>query len=186
MTLIFWEKNSYLLKCERIYIEWGWMMKRYLKHKMFSWSIRYSVKDENDNARLIAKQDLSTNELYIYNLDDIEVAHIRRKMPSLRQCYLVEIDDRVVCEIAKEFRFFRPVYRLKGLPWRLEGDFQARKYSLIDGEKQIMQLSKKWSLWGGTYQLDIMDPCNELLCLCIALAVEHALVEYNDRRSGTG
>ncbi|MCL1808016.1 MAG: hypothetical protein FWG31_09995 [Oscillospiraceae bacterium] len=35
--------------------------------------------------------------------------------------------------------------------------------------------------WGDSYELDIADPQNELLCLCVALAVDCALDAKNTK-----
>jgi len=75
----------------------------------------------------------------------------------------------------KEFTVFKQSYRIEGLPWRMDGDLWAHEYSLYNGDQQVMQMSKKWISWGDSYELDIADPQNELLCLCVTLAVDCAL-----------
>jgi uncharacterized protein YxjI len=53
-----------------------------------------------------------------------------KKMWSGLPRYYIEINGHVVGEIVKERTFLKPKYRLDGLPWRLESDFWAHKYSL--------------------------------------------------------
>ena len=48
-----------------------------------------------------------------------------------------------------------------------------------------MRLSKKWFSWGDSYELDIADQRNELLCLCVALAVDCALAMQNAAAAGS-
>jgi uncharacterized protein YxjI len=43
-----------------------------------------------------------------------------------------------------------------------------------------MSLSKKWFTWGDSYELDIADPRDEVLCLCITLSVDCVLAAQND------
>ena len=48
----------------------------------------------------------------------------------------------------------------------------AHEYSLEDYKGIVMSMSKHWFTWGDSYELDIVDPDNEVLCLCIALAID--------------
>jgi uncharacterized protein YxjI len=157
-------------------------MKLYLKQKVFSWRDRFYVKDENGKDRFAVEGEIFTwgKKLHVYNESGTEVAFIRQKVWSWLPRYFVEIGGRVACEIVKEITFFKQRYRLEGLPWRLEGDFWAHEYSLnSNGGRQIMRLSKKWFSWGDSYELDIVNPQDELLCLCVALAVDCALASQH-------
>ena len=160
-------------------------MKLYLKQKVFSWRDRFFAKDEYGNDRYAVEGELFTwgKKLHVYDSFGTEVAFIRQKVWSWRLRYFIEIGGRVVCEMVKEFTLFRPRYSLLGLSWQLDGDFWAHEYSLTDGVRPIMRLSKKWFLWGDSYELDIADPRNELLCLCVALAVDCALAAQNEANS---
>jgi len=157
-------------------------MKLYLKQKVFSWRDRFFAKDENGNDRYAVEGEIFTwgKKLHVYDVNGKEAAYIRQKVWAWRPRFFVEIDGCVVCEIVKEFTFFKPSYRLEGLSWRLDGDFWAHEYSLTDGGRVIMRLSKKWFTWGDSYELDISNPRDELLCLCVALAVDCVLAMEND------
>lgn len=152
-------------------------MKLYLKQKVFSWRDRFFAKDENGGDRFAVEGEFLSwgKKLHVYDSSGAKAAFIRQKVFSFLPRYFVEINGRVVCEIVKEFTLLRPKYRLEGLPWRVGGDFWAHEYSLCDQNRQVMRLSKKWFTWGDSYELDITDPRDELLCLCVALAVDCAL-----------
>jgi uncharacterized protein YxjI len=160
-------------------------MKLYLKQKVFSWRDRFYVKDEKGNDRFAVEGEILSwgKKLHVYNSGGVEVAFIRQKVWSWLPRFFVEVDGRVVCEVVKEFTFFRQRYRLEGLRWRLDGDFWAHEYSLNDNERQIMRLSKRWFTWGDSYELDIVDPQDEMLCLCVALAVDCALASQQTTNS---
>jgi uncharacterized protein YxjI len=151
-------------------------MKLYLKQKVFSWRVRFYAKDENGNDCYAVEGEIFTwgKKLHIYEADGLEAAYIRQKVLSWLPRYYIEVGNRVVCEIVKEFTFFRQSYRIEGLTWHLEGDIWAHEYMLHENGRQIMRLSKKWFTWGDSYELDIADPQNELLCLRVALAVDCA------------
>jgi uncharacterized protein YxjI len=46
-----------------------------------------------------------------------------------------------------------------------------------------MRLSKKWFTWGDSYELDIVNPQDELLCLCVTLSVDYALASQQASNS---
>jgi len=153
-------------------------VKLYIKQRVFSWRDRFFVKDEAGYDRYAAEGELFTwgKKLHIYDASGAEVAFVWQKVMSFLPRFFVEINGREVCEIVKEFTFFRHSYRISGMPWHLNGDFLAHEYSLDDSSgRQVMWMSKKWFTWGDSYELDIPDVRNELLCLCIALAVDCAM-----------
>ena len=163
-------------------------MKLYLKQKVFSWRDRFFVKDEDGYDRYSVQGEILSlgKRLRIYDSDGTEVAFIRQKVMSWLPRFFVEINGQVVCTIVKELTFFRQSYRVEGLPWHLTGDFWAHEYSLDENGREIMRLSKKWFSWGDSYELDITDSQNELMCLCIALAVDCALAAQNAAVAAAG
>jgi len=160
-------------------------MKLYLKQKLFSWGDRFLAKDENGNDRFSIEGEIFTwgKKLHVYDRNGKKAAFIRQKVFSWRPRYVIEIGGRVVCEIVKEFTLLKPSYRLEGTSWRLSGNFWAHDYSLDDGRRNLMRLSKKWFSWGDSYELNIADPNNELLCLCVALAVDCVLDSESNANS---
>jgi uncharacterized protein YxjI len=152
-------------------------MRLYLRQKVFSWRDRFFVYDEFGNERYYVEGEIFSwgKKLHVYDINGMEAAFIRQKVMSWMPRFFVEIGDRVVCEIVKELTLFRQSYRIEGLPWHMHGDFWAHEYSLENNGFQVMNLSKKWFTFGDSYELDIANPQDELLCLCVALAVDCAL-----------
>jgi len=152
-------------------------MKLYMKQKVFSWRDRFFVKDESGNDRYSVQGEILSlgKRLHVYDSDGAEVAFISQKLMSWLPRFFVEINGRLACTIVKEFTLFRQSYRVEGLPWHLTGDFWAHEYSLTENGREIMRLSKKWFTWGDSYEMNIADSQNALMCLCIALAVDCAL-----------
>lgn len=154
-------------------------MKLYMKQKVFSWTDRFHVVDEQGNPRYDVEGELFSwgKKLHIYNSGGQEVAFIRQKVMSWLPRYFVEIDGAVVATIVKEFTFFNQSYSMEGLPWQMEGDFWAHEYVMYDSRQEVMRLSKAWFTWGDSYELEIFDPRNEVLCLSVALAVDCAVAQ---------
>lgn len=154
-------------------------MKLYMKQKVFSWTDRFHVVDEQGNPRYDVEGELFSwgKKLHIYDSSGQEAAFIRQKVMSWLPRYFVEIDGAVVATVVKEFTFFSPSYYVEGLPWQMEGDFWAHEYVMYDDRQEVMHMSKAWFTWGDSYELEIFDPRNELLCLSVALAVDCAVAQ---------
>lgn len=148
-------------------------MKLYIKQKVFSWRDRFAVKDEYQNDRWFAQGEIFTlgRKLHVYDANGNEAAFIRRKLLSLLPRYYIEIGGRSY-EFVKEFTILRPKYTIRNLDWMVDGNFLAHEYAVTDSNGSVMQISKAWLSWGDFYELDINDNQNELLCLCVALAID--------------
>lgn len=148
-------------------------MKLYIKQKVFSWRDRFFVKDETGHDKYVVEGTFFTwgRKLHVYDSKGKEVAFIRRKVFSFLPKYYIEINSKTVM-LSKNWSFIRPRFHLVGLPWTMEGDFWAHEYTLKENQERIMEMSKHWFTWGDSYELDIKNPDNELVCLCIALTVD--------------
>jgi uncharacterized protein YxjI len=148
-------------------------MKLYIKQKVFSWRDKFAVKDESERDRWFAQGEVFTlgRKLHVYDAGGAETAFIRQKLLSLLPRYYIEIDSKEY-EIVKEFTLLRPKYTIRSLGWTVGGNFLEHNYTVTGGNGDIMRISKAWLSWGDSYELDIADPQNELLCLCAALAID--------------
>ena len=148
-------------------------MKLYIKQKVFSWRDKFAVWDEQEQERWFAQGELFSwgRKLHICDTGGREAAFIRQKLMSFLPRYFIEIGGNVYT-LVKEFTLFRPRYRLEGMPWTMSGEFLAHEYEVTDGAECVMRMSKHWFTWGDSYELDIPRPENELLALCVALAVD--------------
>ena len=148
-------------------------MKLYIKQRVFSWRDRFAVKDEFENDRWFAQGEVFTlgRKLHVYNAVGAEVAFIRQKLLSFLPRYYIEIGGNEF-EFVKELTFLRPRYTIRNLDWTVDGNFFEHDYAVTDSRGDVMRISKAWLTWGDFYELDISDPQNELLCLCVALAID--------------
>ena len=160
-------------------------MKLYMKQKVFSWREKFFIKDEEGNDCYTIKGEVFSigRKLHVTNAAGEEVAFIHQKIPALKPRFFVEINGKEVCEIVREYKLFKQNYRIEGLPWHMEGDFAGHDYNLKSNDGIVMNLTKKWFSWGDSYELDIADPQNAVLCLCIAMAIELVLQEQEEEES---
>ena len=148
-------------------------MKLYIKQKVFTWRDRFAVKDEAQRDRWFAQGEILSlgRKLRVYDASGAEVAFIRKKMLSFLPRYYLELNGTEY-EFVKEFSLLRPKYTIRNLGWTINGDIWGHEYAVTSSFGQIMRISKAWLTWGDFYELDISDVQNELLCLCVALAID--------------
>jgi uncharacterized protein YxjI len=150
------------------------LSKLYIKQEVFSLGGYFYVKDESGFDKYNVQGEFFSfgKKLHVYDSAGNEAAFIRQKIMSLIPRYVIKVHGSNIYEIEKEFTFFKPGFYLEGIDWRLDGDFWAHNYYLQEGANTIMEMKKHWFTWGDSYELDIYDPKDELLCLCIVLAVD--------------
>lgn len=149
-------------------------MRLYIKQKVFSWSDEFTVKDEQGNDKYYVKGELFSfgHKLHVYDTNHREVAYIAQKVFAWMPQFLITINGQEVGRLVKKMTFFKPSYYIEGSDLELGGDFFEYDYTLSAHGKSIMKLSKEWFTWGDSYVLDINNPQDELLSLCIVLAID--------------
>lgn len=157
-------------------------MKLYMKQKAFAFVDEFTVRDESGSDRYRVKGEFFSfcHRLHVMDMEGNELAVIQQKVWSFMARYIITIGGTEAAQVVKEFTLMKPNYRIEGLSWRLEGEFLSHEYRLTDGDRTLMNLSKEWFTWGDSYVLDIADGINELLCLCIVLAVDSANERSNN------
>lgn len=149
-------------------------MKLYIKEKVFSWGDKFTVKDSMGNDKYMVEGEVFTwgKKLHVYDMEGREVAFIKQEVWSWMPKYYVFCGNRKVAEIKKEFTFFFPKYRIEGLGWEIDGSFMSHEYRITQAGRQIVSIRKEWMTWGDSYELDIIDPANEIVALAVVLTVD--------------
>lgn len=152
-------------------------MKLYIKQKVFSWTDRFSVRDEYGQERYFVEGEFFSlgKKLHIYDTAGSEVAMISQKFWSFLPRYFVSVGGSEIAEIVKEFTFFIPKYEINGLNWTVTGSFSAHDYEITKDDQKIVSISKEWMTWGDSYQLDISNPADEIAALAVVLAIDCVL-----------
>ena len=155
-------------------------MKLYLKQKVFSWKDQGTVKDENGNDKYYIEGKVFSlgKQLTVRDANQNDVAFIKQKVLTLLPRFFVEMNGEQVAEIVKKISFLKQKYVINGPDWEVEGDFFAHDYSIVDGEKQIAVIHKKWMTWGDTFEIDINNEKDEVLILALVLAID-AVMDAN-------
>ncbi len=157
-------------------------MKLLIEERVFSWTDRFTVRDEAGNDRYYVEGELFSwgKKLHVTDLGGREVAYIEQKLFTFRPRYEVYAGGVRIGEVVKEFTFFRPRYTVEGADWDVEGDFWSHEYSVLRGGETVAFIEKEWFTWGDCYVLDIRDPADELSALALVLAIDCAIEQQNN------
>lgn len=148
-------------------------MKLYIKQKIFSWTDKFFVKNEQGEDVYSVEGELLSfgKRLHIYNTNSEEVAFLKQKVWSWMPKYEIFIGGEKKAEINRKFSL-TPYYTVAGPDWEVTGDFWAHNYSMTENGKSVVSIAKEWFSWGDSYVLDIADPKNEILALTMVLAID--------------
>lgn len=151
-------------------------MKLLIKQKIFSWSDKYNIYDEDGNEKYTVEAELFRigHVIHVYDRNNKEVGCIRQKLLTLLPKFELEVYGETIGILKKEFTFFRPRYNLDCNGWEIEGDIFSWDYNICDGSNIIMYITKKLFRFGDTYELEIFDSKNEIICLLIAIGIDAA------------
>ena len=161
-------------------------MQLHIKQRIFSWGDSYDVCDETGEARYEVRSALFSlgHQIHVYDkqADEVreEVGCIRQKLFTLMPTFEIEIGGRTVGTIRKKFTLFRENYEVDYRGWDVEGDFLGWDYRVIQGNLEIMSITKEIWNWSDTYTLRYQNPANEIPGLLLVLAIDAANCCHND------
>jgi uncharacterized protein YxjI len=147
-------------------------MKLRFKQRFFSWLDSYDIFDENGDTVYVVKGQLSWGHcLRIFDAYGTPVGEVQEKVLTWLPKFELYIGDQLVGQIAQAFTLMRQKFQLDCKGWTVEGNFWGWDYTVLDGERTVMQLSKEVN-WTDTYSMEIARPEDALYCLMIVLAID--------------
>ena len=149
-------------------------MELYIKQKVFSWTDKFTVKDEAGQDKYYVEGEFFSwgKKLHVMDVNGNEVAFIQQKVWSFLPRYHVFTNGQQIAEIVKEFTFLRPRYSIEGLGWEIEGDFWAHDYAITRSGVPVVTIRKEWFTWGDSYALNIADTRDEIVALAVVLTID--------------
>jgi len=149
-------------------------MTLYMKQKVFSWSDRFTVKDELGSDRYYVEGEIFSwgHKLHVFNMDNQEIAFIKQEIFTLLPRFEVYVGGSLVVEVKKELTFFVPKYSLEGTDWTVDGDLWAHNYEIAGPSGSVASINKAYFTWGDSYQIDIAGGADEVLVLATVLAID--------------
>ena len=151
------------------------------KQRFFSWFDSYDIYDEDGNTVYVVKGEPSWgHRLQIYDAYGRHLGTVQEKVFTWLPQFELYVGDRQGGVPEKEFTFFRPRFDLDHNGWTVEGDVWGWDYTVMDGPRTVMSLSKELWNWTDTYSMDIARPEDALLCLMIVLSIDAAKCSRGD------
>lgn len=148
-------------------------MKLLFKQRAFTWFDSYDIFDEAGNTVYTVQGRLAWgHRLEISDAADNYLGQVRQEVLTFRPRFSLFIGENCVGQLRKEFALFKPVFTLDCNGWEIEGNFWEWDYRVTEGSRIVMTVSKELFHWTDTYQMDIADPRDALLCLMIVLAID--------------
>ena len=148
-------------------------MKLLFKQRAFTWFDSYDIFDEaGDTVYTVQGRLAWGHRLEISDAAGNYLGQVRQEVLTFRPRFSLFIGENCVGQLRKEFALFKPVFTLDCNGWEIEGNFWEWDYRVMEGSRIIMTVSKELFHWTDTYQMDIADPRDALLCLMIVLAID--------------
>ena len=156
-------------------------MKLYIKQKVLSWKDKFFVKDETGADRYYVEGEVWSfgKKLHVYDMAGREVAYIEQKITWMFGEYHVYQNGIEVAVIRQKFAWFHPKYEIEGPGWEVSGSFWMHDYDITKDGNLVVSISKELMTWGDSYELDIIQPQDELLALATVLVIDCVLASNN-------
>ena len=151
------------------------MKKLYMKQQVFSWTDKFTVKDENDQDIYLIEGDMISiggKKLHIKDMDGNEIGMVQQKLLSLMPKFFVFVNGNQVAEIKKKIAFFKAKYVIEGPNWKVKGSILDHDYTIEENDEEIASLHKVWLSWGDAFELNIKDGTNEIMALAVVIAID--------------
>lgn len=147
-------------------------MRLRIKQKKWSMGNRFIVTDEGENNRYytLGKAPSWGRKITVYDIAGNKTAFIRQERSGMRFRYFIEIGD-VVYPIKKELKRKHSRFSIENAGWQIKCDFMSSKFEIREQNAIVMRISKLKSFWAVSYELDIQEAKNEILCLCVGLVI---------------
>lgn len=170
---------------ERIIVDEFRMMKRglkytmkelFIKQKLLSLNEKFTIKnkDEEDVYYVEGSFMRIPKTFSIMNASRDEVATITKKIFSFLPMFFVEVDNREIVRIKKEFTFFKARYTIDVPNLEVHGNWWDMDFQLLQAGEVIAEVSKQWFTVGDHYQVQILDEAMETIIIAIVVAIDCA------------
>ena len=153
-------------------------MRYRMQQKFLSLGQDFTIQDEAGNdVFFVDGRALSFGAKYSFqDMHGQELAHIARKVFSLRKRYHIFRQDQLAAEVIRGFAWFRDRLTID-VPgpddYDVEGSFFRREYRFTRGGRPVAQVSRAFFSFRDSYGVDIADDEDHVLILATAVVIDH-------------
>ena len=150
------------------------MIRLHAKQKFFSIKDEFTYLDENEQVVYSVKGKAFSwvKKLWVSNAVGEEVAFITEKFWTFLPHFFIEQNGTLVCEVKKDWTWVKQRYSVNPQGWVFRGDFWNHEYEILEGDRVVATISKKWLTWSDTYEIRIERPEDQLLVCCLVLVMD--------------
>lgn len=152
-------------------------MQLFIKQRVFSWVDTYDIYDVSGVPRYFVRGEWFSlgHRIHVYEKSTgREVGAIHQHLLTFLPGFDIVIDGQVAGTVKKRFTLFSPKYDVDFRGWTCVGDLFGWDYRVMQGELEVMSISKEWLSWGDAYVLNFQNPAYEMPGLLLALAIDAA------------
>ncbi len=154
-------------------------MNYYIKQHVFSFADSFDIYTENQEVVYQCKGEFFRllKHLHLYEVcNGNEVAYISERFRWVLKGYEVYIRGEYATQIEQKLGFFEQRLELPDLGWHVVGNYLAHDFAVYDNDDDVVfTLHKEWLAWGDTYEIEINDAYDEVLCLAVAITIDATL-----------
>ena len=150
-------------------------MRLLIKQKILAVRDSYYVYDESGEIRYEVRDALFRlgHQIHVYDRrSGREVGSIHERFLTLLPEFEIVVNGSSRGNVRKQLTLFRPKYEVEYLGWSVEGDFMGWDYRVMQGQRQVMTISKELLNWSDTYCLEYQNPADELPGLLLVIAID--------------
>jgi uncharacterized protein YxjI len=153
-----------------------------IKQRVFSWGDTYDIYDETGEARYWVQSELFAfgHQIHVFDKrSGREVGSIHQKLFTFMPQFEIVMNGHVAGTVSKRMTLFTPHYQVDFKNWDVEGDFLGWDYSVKQGVREVMSISKELFTWGDSYVLRYREFLDEIPGLLLVLAIDAANCDHN-------
>lgn len=156
----------------------------YIQDKQLSNITRTVVTDARGHSQflLVGRWGTKGDALSLYRMNGSLIASIKQISLTFGNRFEIYENYVKVGTLQKIFNWPGDFYYIKQLNWSVHGDIYHHYYKIHHFNKEIMQMKKAAFLTGDYYMLEIPDPANAPVCICVAAIMDYWLYNRNRKK----
>jgi uncharacterized protein YxjI len=163
-------------------------MKYFIKQKVFTLKDKFNITDEQQNTLLevTGKMFSITNKLSLTNPTGDEIYKAQKKLFRIFAEYIImDPTGNQVATVKRRFGL-RPKFSVfaEGKELVVQGNFIGHSFTVSDGGRTIVSITKKLFSFGDSYVIDVQDDYNKELYLFITVIIDQIIEEAEAKRNG--
>ncbi|NLY62283.1 MAG: hypothetical protein GX074_00270 [Erysipelothrix sp.] len=159
-------------------------MKLYIKQKVFALTEDFTVTDESGQIvyRVSGSFMRIPKKFEIYDTSNNLVCEIEKELFRMFSHFNIRTSTHDLV-VKKNFSWFNHSISIVGSNWRLEGNILNRDFRIVSGSHPILSFSKAFFSFQDSYELNIANENDAVLCLAIVIVIDRLIAESSSANS---